>query len=232
MELSSFTLKLIILLVPGALGAIILERLTIHKKEWSSFKFIVNSVLIGLFAYALDEMVVRLVNLYPDFYLNHVSIFEGLANAQDNAIPWGEVLIASFTGVIIGFVFTRADRKKWLNKFARRWGFSDKYGDENLFSYYLSEQSEYVYVRCSRQGFTYKGLIHTFAETDEMKELFMKDVVVYDYASSEKLYEVAEIYLSLLKDDLVIELPKLVQNPSPENEQQTDEQQADEQQEL
>ncbi len=214
MELSAFTLKLIILLVPGALGTIILERLTLHKRDWSPFKFVVSAILIGLFAYSLDEGLVRLFNLIaaPGSGLPHVSIFQGLGDAKDSVIPWAEVLIASLTGSAIGLLLTKADNDKWLNRLARHFKFSYKYGDENLFSYYLRGQNEYVYVRCSRQGFTYKGRVQSFSETDEMKELVLKDAEVYDYATSSKLYEVEEIYLSLLKDDLIIELPKIPSN--------------------
>jgi len=47
MTLSAFALKLILILIPGGLATMILEKLTTYLK-WQSFKFIINS--IGIYA--------------------------------------------------------------------------------------------------------------------------------------------------------------------------------------
>ena len=64
----------------------------------------------------------------------------------------------------------------------------------------------YVYVRYIKHNLTYLGNVLSFSETDEFKELVLSNVSVYSYDKSELLYEVGEIYLSLSKDDLIIEL--------------------------
>lgn len=218
MEISAFTLKLIILVIPGALGAIIIERLTVHKRQWSPFKFVVNSILVGLIAYLVNELVVGFVNWFasPGNSLSHLSIWDDLINPKSSAIPYAEVMFACLTGIALGFLITKGDTNKWLNWVAQWLNLSHKYGDENLFSYYLYDLNEYVYVRCKRQGFTYMGLVRAFSETEEIKELVLKDVTVYDYETSSPLYELKELYVSLLKDDVVIELPKPITNAKSE----------------
>lgn len=210
MELSAFTLKLIILLIPGALGALILQRLTLQKKAWTPFRFFVNAIMVGLFAYLINELIIRSINGISFGYvsLDSLSIWDELGNSESSVIPYGEVLLATLTGIIIGLILTKGDNFKWLYKLASKCNLSYKYGDENLFSYYLFNLNEYVYVRCRRQGFTYLGRVKSFSETDELKELVLIEVIVHDYNSSEELYELCEIYLSLLKDDIIIELPK------------------------
>jgi hypothetical protein len=40
MEISAFTMRLLILLLPGLIAAVIVERLTLHPK-WEQFRFAV-----------------------------------------------------------------------------------------------------------------------------------------------------------------------------------------------
>jgi hypothetical protein len=49
------------------------------------------------------------------------------------------------------------------------------------------------------------GYVVSFSETDEFKEIVLSNVSVYSYDQSELLYEISEIYLSLPKDDIIIE---------------------------
>jgi hypothetical protein len=52
LDISALTLKLIIILIPGAISTLLFDSLTTHK-EWTPFKFIVNCILMGIIAYLL-----------------------------------------------------------------------------------------------------------------------------------------------------------------------------------
>jgi len=54
---------------------------------------------------------------------------------------------------------------------------------------------------------TYHGVVAAFSETDEIKEIVLNDVTVYQYDTSDKLYDIERIYLSKPKDSLIIESP-------------------------
>lgn len=56
MEISELTLKLILLLIPGAVASIIYEKLTIQKK-WPAFKFLAHSILFGALSYLLTQLI-------------------------------------------------------------------------------------------------------------------------------------------------------------------------------
>lgn len=100
------------------------------------------------------------------------------------------------------------DHYKVVNRFGKWLKLTNKYGDENLYSYFLNaKEVEEVYVRDIENGLTYHGLINSFSENDDIKELVLIDVVVYEYESSKKLYELDKIYLSKSKESLIIELP-------------------------
>ena len=56
MNLSEIALKLIIILIPGILCTLIIEKLTVHKK-WSSFKFGIHSIITGALSYLILQII-------------------------------------------------------------------------------------------------------------------------------------------------------------------------------
>jgi len=200
MEISELTLKLILLLIPGSLACIIYERLTIHK-QWTSFKFITNSILFGAISYLIAGVIFSI-------YKDDESFKLFWDNLPTKDIPYNVILKSSIISILVGFVSTGIDNYKLINKFGKYIHLTNKYGDENLFSYFLNaEDVDEVYVRDITNKLTYHGFINSFSETDEIKELVLLDVVVYDYETSKELYSLDKIYLSKSKENLIIELP-------------------------
>jgi len=202
MEIPELTLKLIILLTPGAIASMIYEKLTIHKK-WTSFQFIANSILFGGASYLITQMV-----------LNWTGNDGGLDNFWKNLstkdIPYVAIINSSLFAVIIGLGCSALDYYKLLNRFAKFLHITTKYGDENLYSYFLNAKNvEEIYLRDIANNLTYHGLINSFSETAEFKEIVLSDVKVYNYTTSELAYTVDIVYLSRPKDQIIIEVPSL-----------------------
>src|SRR6185503_4516275 len=103
MDISALTLKLIIILIPGAISALLFDSLTTHK-EWTPFKFIVNSILMGIIAYLLLQGTERLFTVTYNIFANNkissnpLQIWGSLSDSK--SIPYGEVVL----GAIFGFV--------------------------------------------------------------------------------------------------------------------------------
>ena len=200
MEISELTLKLILLLVPGSIACIIYERLTIHK-VWTPFKFIANSILFGGLSYILAPIIWSICGMDYSFD----SFWNNLPTKE---IPFDAILKASFVALIIGFSSTAIDHYKLINRFGKWARLTNKYGDENLYSYFLNAKDvEEVYFRDIENNLTYHGIIDSFSENDHFYEVVLRDVVVYNYKNSKKLYEIDKIYLSKSKENLIIELP-------------------------
>lgn len=215
MEISALTLKLIILLIPGALGTIVYRRLIIQHKPQSDFMFVIISIMFGMFSYLILQILnyffVLLINICKDPNIDYYAIdtFANLSNG--NAIPYLEVFWASLFCIFLGFVISKIDHKKTINNIARKWNVSNKYGDENLYSYFLnSPDTTWVYIRDIENSLTYFGNVEMFSETTEYKEIVLRDVTVFNYPDSEELYDIDRIYLSLPKDKLIIEQAKKV----------------------
>lgn len=213
MEISELTLKLIILLTPGVLATTIYKRLTIRHKEQSDFMFIVISIMFGMFSY-LTLQVCNYIFSYicnlcsekkENLYI--IKTFSDLPNG--NSIPYSEVIWASIISIILGFLISKLDHSKLINTFAKKFNISNKYGDENLYSFFLnSPDINWVYVRVIENSLTYLGCVESFSETPENKEIVLNQVTVYNYPESKKLYEIERIYLIFPKDKVIIEQAK------------------------
>lgn len=217
MEISELTLKLIILLIPGAIATVIIDKLTIHK-EWTPFKFIINSIIFGIFSYLT-------LQLTENFLVFIHNLFSGKSNdpystltiwttiADSKLVPYQEVLYSTFCGVVVGCLGTLFENNRYIIRLGKQIKLTNKYGHENLFSYFLNQKdTSWVYVRSIKNDLTYFGYVKSFCETDITSEIVLADVSVYTCESCDYLYDVGEIYLSFSKTEIIIEQAKINTN--------------------
>ncbi len=134
MDISELTLKLIFVLIPGALASLLFEKLTIHK-PWNSFKFIAHSILFGVLAYLMTGWFIEIINWTFKSEWNTLELME---NIRSKKIPFVEIGQASIAGILLGFASSAIDHYKLINRFAARLKISNKYGDINLYSHFLN----------------------------------------------------------------------------------------------
>lgn len=125
-------------------------------------------------------------------------------------IPYSAILSASIASFFVALGAAAIDHYKLINALGRKIRISNKYGDENLYSYFLNATNiTEVYIRDKSKGLTYHGVIDSFSETDEFKEIVLRDVHVYNYEDSSTLYDVDKLYISRCSNDITIESPYL-----------------------
>jgi hypothetical protein len=200
MDISALALKLILLLVPGGIATLIFEKLTTYQK-WSPFKFIVNSIFFGGACYILSDALfyIFLKDEIKEFWKTFVVA---------TSIPFFEIFRATAVSISIGFLAALIENKKWITRFARLLTIADKYGEENLYSYFLNDPKvTEVYVRDIINNLTFHGEVDSFSETEEISEISLRDVKVYDYQSSNLLYTMPRVFLSRPKNTIFIEVP-------------------------
>lgn len=208
--MSELTIKLIIILIPGAIATLIFGKLILHK-EWNSFRFTLYSILFGIISYLILQIIINGINLCECNNLSDLTVWNNLNNPS--SIPYQEVITASIVSVFLAFTGAKIENSKVINKVAAFFGISGKFGDENLFSMFLnSKEVEYIYLRDIKNQLTYHGWVKSFSENDNISEIRLSDVAVYNYSDSEFLYEVPEVYLSLNKQEIIIELDSIKKN--------------------
>ncbi|MBK7670734.1 MAG: hypothetical protein IPJ24_04955 [bacterium] len=211
MELSSLTIRIAVLLLPGLIAAVLVERLTVHPK-WEQFRFGTYALILGCASYVSLDAVMQVVA----FLGRHVFHCQCPVNSSDflnamfdsTASPKASaVLGASVVAVLLGLALAKVVQGKWMFRFASRLGVSDKYGDENLFTFFInSPDTSWLWVRDRERSVIYEGLKDSMSETDSICELVLTDVKVYHAETAELLYEVPAVYLSYKPGQFTIEM--------------------------
>lgn len=124
-------------------------------------------------------------------------------------ISINEVTYSCLLSVLLAFMISAAIQNKWLNIIAKKLKVSYKYGDEDLYDFFLNaKEIDWVWVRDEANGYTYEGHVNSFSETKTIRELLLTDVKVYPYNSKGEPYQVPALYLSFPKNNpLFIEVP-------------------------
>lgn len=211
--MNKMVVVLMVILMPGVIATIISDKLTSHSK-WDSFKFTLYAITLGIFAYSLLQIVVYAIDLMKSVSLrsiqwSHLDIWNSALNGSSNIRPW-EICAATVFAIPVAFLASWSINFKIFNKIANKIKVSNKYGDENLFSYYLNAREiDWVYVRDMLNNFTYEGRVVSHSENDKMQEIVLSEVKVYRYEDSDFLYSVPTMYLSRGMGEFIIEaIPK------------------------
>lgn len=209
--MSELLVSIIVILIPGIAATIISDKLTTHSK-WDSFKFGLYSLMLGVFTYVVLQSVVFIWNVvsaisFKEFSCNNLTIFRtfdwytlkiwgSTLNGGKGIDAW-EICAAFVLSAPVALFAAWLINFKVFNAVARKLKISNKYGDENLFSYYLNaKEIDWIYVRDPDKGHTYQGRIVSFAENEKTQELVLSEVTVFNYEDSALLYTVPTIYLS------------------------------------
>ncbi len=205
--MNEFAVLIGIILFPGLISSVLAEHLIVHQKRWGVLKYGIYSFIMGVMSYSVLEIANLIFQAFfenPVIY-SHLVVWNFILNSSEN-IQLSEVALATAVAIPVGFISAALYNRKAFNRFARVLGVSFKYGDENLFSYFLnSTDTNWVYVRDKEKGLTYQGQVKTFSENSSMQEIVLINVTVYGYDDSDEYYSIPKIYLSKPVGNFVIE---------------------------
>ena len=199
--MTQLVVSIVVILLPGIIATIISDKLTSHSK-WDAFKFGLYALVLGVFSYGILQFLVYVYNVFKSltisgFVWQHLNIWNSALNGGKDIHAW-EVCSAFLLSVPVAFIASWMINYKVFNKIAQLIGISNKYGDENLFSYYLnSKEVNWVYVRDSEKDLIYQGRIIKFSENEKVHEIVLSEVSVYADTEDEPelMYQIPTIYL-------------------------------------
>jgi hypothetical protein len=212
--MNSLAVAIAIILLPGLIASVISDKITVHSKQWDAFKYSIYSFLFGVLSYGLLQFIENAYQYILAFlckpYVIHTSTLAVWSIIQDEKAPivLSEVVWATLLAPVVALIASALVNYKVINKVAQKLQASQKYGDENLFSFFLNaKEVDWVYIRDKEAGFTYFGRVVSYSECDSIQEVVLSEVGVYEYEKSELLYSVPLIYLSKKLGSFVIEIP-------------------------
>lgn len=214
MNVSDITIRLIILLIPGAIAALVIDNLTFHC-PWTKFSFIVYSVLLGFASYIFHQLI--------SYGLGFILPFVGIAYTPTSLYFWAslfnktipisfrEIAITSFLAIATGYIMSALINHKLLYKTAKLFRVSMKFGDEDLWGFLLrSPETTWVWLRDHSRGLIYEGYVSHVSITTPFREIVLREVKVFSNGDGTFLYDVPAMYICSKPTDITIELPILV----------------------
>ncbi|HHK5576168.1 TPA: hypothetical protein ACQUH6_000920 [Neisseria polysaccharea] len=224
--MNSLSIIISIILFPGLIATIMCDKLIVHQNKWDIFKYAIYSFLFGVLSYFSlqmvkfihNEFIVYILKPLPKFDSNKLDVWNIIQN-EKSPLNLTEIALATGIAPLLAIFITYIVNKKLLHKYAQSMGLSLKYGDENLYSYYLSQKNiENIYIRDKSSGMIYVGLLSAYSESDMFQELALEDVYVYTFEESELLYVADSIYLSRPQGTLSIEINPRIHEEKNEKE--------------
>ena len=145
MEFSEFTLKIILLFLPGIVSFLIVDKLTNHK-EFKLYQILIYSLLFGFFCYYFYYLLIIVWKILFKGEI-YFSFFNALID-KESVLDFKEIAYVTMLSIFVGFISTAFINYKILNKFARKFKITKKFSDIDVWSYLMnSENTEWVVIR-------------------------------------------------------------------------------------
>jgi len=212
--MNHLVVSMVTILFPGILSAIVADKITVHSK-WEPLKFGVYALCLGILSYVTLQTLAYGYNcieyLQKDkSVLNNIewytlNIWSIVVDEKPSIVPW-EIVVATLLSIPVAFFSSFLINYKIFNKIAKKISITAKYGDENLFSFYLNaKEVDWIYIRDIEANITYQGQVISYSENEKIQEIVLAKVTLFKYEDSEELYSVPSIYITKEMGKFIIE---------------------------
>jgi hypothetical protein len=163
------------------------------KGEKTQFDLILNAFIFGVLSYAFLYIVYR----YQGWDLK---LFELESDSKKLIQPdvFPEIMEAMLIAVIAGVLGLYMENHKLFTRFVQKIGATKTFGDEDVWDFVFNSRSRavnFVHFRDFEQRVTYAGFVEIFSETGRLREMVLREVIVYDFRGTE-MYRVPRLYLA------------------------------------
>ncbi|MCA1576628.1 MAG: DUF6338 family protein [Acidobacteria bacterium] len=206
MDISALVIRIIFLLLPGAVAASIYWKMKgrATRKDWEDF---LEVIVFSLFSYAVYASIVHLINWNWSAGVQFTA-FDAFFDDRV-AVRWQDIFFSSLAGVCVALIASYSYQFKIINKFGKLVGATQRFGDEDVWDFVHRSpdvRGSWVIVRDHKLNLYYTCWIQAFSDSGKERELLLREVDVYDDASAEWRYSTPVMYLSRKQDELTIEI--------------------------
>lgn len=212
MEMTSLTVKLLLLFTPGILCFLIVESLIVHRTR-RVYEVFLHSFIYGLLSYAIFSLCASLFQLSvgDDGSVRippaNVTMFQALVNDK-TPVNLREVGTVSLLAVVLGIILSFARNRFWFHDIARKFQITTRFGQQNVWSFALNaNEVKWATVRDLKANLMFQGYIRAFSDIEDPAELLLTQVCVYNERTGELLYEADHMYLARSRAELTVEFP-------------------------
>lgn len=224
MELSKEIIDITLILLPGIIAFVIAESLIPSNKvefnrsvvyviTLSAISFLISIILWKIY-YVLSKSL-KFSSQIPDLILtNNIFSFHS---------SYSFTFLVFAISILLGLFFAWAINNHLIYRLMNKLGGSNMTSNMEVWDDFFSTKREnaFVVIRDINNNLMYYGNVNYYSigTTSKMLALHLIDVDVYENKSSEKLYNVSELYLPFHPESMTVEFPNFqIQNQGTPNE--------------
>jgi len=203
LNVSSLFFEIALIFLPGFVW------MKIHTKygakgDISQFDMILNAFLFGVIAYA------TLYIIYWRYgFTMHVLTIDVDSKKLVQPELFIDIVAATGIAIVLAIVHLYAENFKLFTRFVQWIRATKTYGDEDVWDFVFNSSSHsanYVHLRDFENRVVYAGYVNVFSESGQLRELLLRDVIVYNF-DSEEMYKAPRMYLARDREKVHIEFP-------------------------
>ena len=131
-----------------------------------------------------------------------------------------EIVISTGLSLVLAVLWLYLAKNKVLVRILGWIRATNRYGDEDVWDYTFNSSLpnvQYVHVRDFDKDITYAGWVEAFSASGELRELLLRDVIIYDRIG--RAAAIPLMYLARIRSDIHIEFPARIidQRDEPED---------------
>ena len=209
MEISSLTLRVLLLFFPGVLCTMLVDGLTV-RRERTPVQFITKAFVLGigsyLLLYALRGICSGIAGIFGFPQPLPMTFFAALADEKQR-IAWGEIALAAGAAIPLATVIAALLNHRVFFRAAEALRITRNSGYPDVWSFlFNAHEVGWVHVRDLTHDLTYYGWVERFSETVDRAEFLLRDVQVYRGSTGVSLYETSMVYFARPSESLVVEI--------------------------
>lgn len=202
MMLTQFTVRLIVLLIPGLVGTVFFQLFS-TKGEIDNRSFATKIILISFISYA----IVYVLSYYSPITIE-CTFFDALL---DEKVPvnYSELLLPVILSLVITLIYLYISNYRVMYKLGEKCKLTTKTGENDVWGELFNNSNKglngHVYITFVDRKIVYGGFVEYYSMNNEFRELVLQNVKVYKNNKKYKfLYDVDRIYLQLKKNENII----------------------------
>ncbi len=204
LNVSSLFFEIALLLLPGFVW------MKIHTKygakgEVTQFDMILNAFLFGVIAYAVLYIIYWKLNIPM-----HIVSLDVDSKRLFQPDLFVDIFAATGIAIVLAILHLYGENYKLFTRFVQGIRATKKFGDEDVWDFVFNSSSvssvDYLHFRDFENRVVYAGYVNIYSESGQLRELVLRDVIVYDFDGNE-MYKVAHMYLARERDKIHIEFP-------------------------
>ena len=218
MELSEFTVRLILIFTPGLISLFIIEYF-VTIKEIKLHRLITYSFLLGIICYMIYYMIIIVITVVNNmishklvFDINTISFsfLDSMINSELD-LNFKEILAATTISIFVGCIFSYFIKYKLLYRIAYKIKLSNKHGDIDLWSSIMNNDKipKLVIIKDKEKNRIYYGWVGSFSSIKDILEIYLYNVTIYESQGNEitnKFYTPG-LYLTRKSDNIEMQFP-------------------------